>query len=528
MNNKPAHSERSPFARPFVALLLAGLATLSGPLLAQNSAAPTAPEDYVPLDDEGLDTLVGPIALYPDDLLSIVLPASTYPLQIVQAARFLDALEDDPSLEPDIEWDNSVVALLNYPEVLRMMDADLDWTWQLGEAVLAQQADVIDAVQDFRDRAYLAGNLATDDRQVVTETDGVIEIAPADPEVVYIPYYEPERVVVVQPRPVYYYYPSPYPLYYYPYPYGYHFSTGFFWGVTSAFSIGWHTHYFNVYHHSHLGHPYYAYDYYTPFYYRRGINININLNHESHIWQAGRSRGARPRYGRPETRVTRSREGYARDLAETGAVRVSSGSRTTLSRRVRPAGTVDGTTRSGTSLNQRPGVTRATRSNPARSPDVQLGQRSEVSSRASNGNGNLRTSTGRQPVTSRQRRVTGSVAGRPAQPTRPRAVTSEQGRVIGSVAGRPAQPARPSTTVTRAQPPRTTTRSAPSRNSGTQVTVRTSQPRTNQSRTTTVQRTPSRQNPPTFGGVARSRGSSNSRSSSTRTTSRQPAGRRTR
>ncbi len=93
-------------------------------------------EAIEPLSLEQLDTLVAPIALYPDALVGIVLPASTYPLQVVQAARFLEARAADDSLKPDPEWDDSVVALLNYPEVLELMDDDLDWTRRLGEAVL--------------------------------------------------------------------------------------------------------------------------------------------------------------------------------------------------------------------------------------------------------------------------------------------------------------------------------------------------------------------------------------------------------
>ena len=106
-----------------------------------------------------LADLVGPVALYPDDLLANVLPASTYPLEIVPAARFLDELEDDASLKPDEDWDDSVVALLNYPDVVRMMNDDIDWTWRLGEAVISQQDDVIAAVEQCRDRADAAGNL---------------------------------------------------------------------------------------------------------------------------------------------------------------------------------------------------------------------------------------------------------------------------------------------------------------------------------------------------------------------------------
>lgn len=255
-----------------------------------------------------LETLVGPIALYPDDLIGIVLPASTYPLQIVQASRFREQQAVDASLQPDDEWDNSVVALLNYPEVLELMDTNIDWTWALGEAVLAQQADVMDAIQDFRARAYEADNLQSDERQIVTQNEGVIEIAPADPEVIYIPYYEPERVVVVQPQPAYYYYANPYPVYYYPYPlgysFGYHFGYGFFWGVTSIFDIGWHNHYVHVYHHSHYSHPYYHHTYYAPYYARHSVNVN----QVTHVWRPYEHRAARPHVG--HGRVVASREGY--------------------------------------------------------------------------------------------------------------------------------------------------------------------------------------------------------------------------
>jgi len=230
-----------------------------------------------------LEELVGPIALYPDDLLAIVLPASAYPLEIVQAARFLEALENDPSLEPDEDWDDSVVALLNYPDVVRMMDDDIDWTWRLGEAVLAQQAELIAAVEAFRDRAYAAGNLRSDDKQNVSVDDGVIEIVPVDDEIIYVPYYEPAEVVVYQPRTVYYYYPEPYPVYYYPYPAGYHFHSGFFWGVTTAFTIGWPNHYLHVYHPSYWGHPYYGRYYYGHYYRRPSITVYntwyVNGNH---------------------------------------------------------------------------------------------------------------------------------------------------------------------------------------------------------------------------------------------------------
>ena len=207
-------------------------------------------EEIPLMSDVDLEVLVGPIALYPDDLLAIVLPASAYPLQLIDAARFLEELEADSSLKPDPDWDDSIVALLNYPEVIELLNEDIDWTWRLGEAVVAQQGDVVLAVETFRDRAYTAGNLKSDDYQNVTRDEGVIEITPVVEDVIYVPYYEPERVVVYQPRPVYYYYPRSYPVYYYPYSSAYEFDRGYFWGVTTAFTIGWMSDSLHVYHHS--------------------------------------------------------------------------------------------------------------------------------------------------------------------------------------------------------------------------------------------------------------------------------------
>ncbi len=292
-----------------------------GNVIGKHQASPAAIEPVVGNEDipllskTDLEELVGPIALYPDDLLAIVLPASAYPLQIVDAARFLEALEEDPSLEPDPEWDDSVVALLNYPEIIEHLNEDIDWTWRLGEAVVAQQTDVVAAIERFRDRAYAAGNLKSDSYQNVSRSDGVIEITPVADDVIYVPYYEPERVVVYQPRPVYYYYPRAYPVYYYPYAAGYHFDRGYFWGVTTAFSIGWLSDSLHVYHHSYHGHPYYGWTYRDRWWYRRptinvynttyvrNTNITINRYYEGDRWQPRRDR----RHYADRVRVTRNR-----------------------------------------------------------------------------------------------------------------------------------------------------------------------------------------------------------------------------
>jgi hypothetical protein len=299
----------------------------------QVEAAPVAGEEELPvLSAAELEELIGPVALYPDDLLAIILPASTYPLQIVQAARFLEDLEKDSSLKPDDDWDDSVVALTNYPEVVEMMSEDLDWTWRLGEAVVAQQTDVITAIETFRDRAYAAGNLKSDDFQKVSEEDGTIHITPVEEDVIYVPYYEPERVVVYQPRPVYYYYPRSYPVYYYPYPAGYAFNYGYFWGVTTAFSIGWHSHYLHTWHHSYYGHPYYGRHYYNNWWYRRPdihvynnyyVRDRHNVSHDRYrrgdTWQPRTRRTVRSSdqrltrtryYPNADTQSTRSRDSY--------------------------------------------------------------------------------------------------------------------------------------------------------------------------------------------------------------------------
>ena len=258
-----------------------------------------------------LADLVGPIALYPDDLLAIVLPASTYPLQLVQADRFLEDLEGDPSLQPDESWDDSIVALVNYPEVVELLTDDLDKTWRLGEAVVAQQADVVAAVEAFRDRAYATGNLQSDTHQTVSQNEGVIEITPVEEDVIYVPYYEPERVVVYQSRPAYNYYPTAYPVYYYPYAAGYSFNHGFFWGVTTAFTIGWYTDSLHVYHHSYHGHPYYGHSYGNHYWYRQpDIYSHNNYYYNSHSYNGHSYNGHsydRYRHGdhwRPQSRST--------------------------------------------------------------------------------------------------------------------------------------------------------------------------------------------------------------------------------
>lgn len=290
----------------------------------QDTSGAVGAEGIPLLEPAELEQLVGPIALYPDDLLAIVLPASTYPLQVVQAARFLEALESDPALEPDPDWDDAIVALVNYPEIVDLLNEDLDWTWRLGEAVAAQETDVVRAVERFRNRAYAAGNLKSDGYQTVREDEGLIEITPVSDDIIYVPYYEAERVVYRQPYRAYHYYPTAYPVYYYPYPSSYGFHSGFFWGVTTAFTIGWHSDHLRVFHHSYRGHPYYGRSYWDRWWYRRPTihvhnHIYVGDHRPSHVDRYVRGDRWRPsrrlhvRHAERDT-YTRSRGYYKRDF----------------------------------------------------------------------------------------------------------------------------------------------------------------------------------------------------------------------
>jgi hypothetical protein len=147
-----------------------------------------------------LSQMLAPIALYPDDLLSQVLMASTYPLEVVEADRWvkqnpmLTGANLDEALK-DKDWDTSVKALCHVPTVLALMSDRLEETTDLGNAFLAQESDVMAAIQDLRRSAYDEGNLVSNDKQkVVFRSDGTIVIEPADPQIVYVPYYDTNYV----------------------------------------------------------------------------------------------------------------------------------------------------------------------------------------------------------------------------------------------------------------------------------------------------------------------------------------------
>ena len=214
----------------------------------QTAAAPP----YAQQTPEQWQQLVAPIALYPDSLVAQILAASTFPEQVVQADRWVqshpdlkgDALGQAVDQQP---WDPSVKALAAFPSILGNMDKNLSWTSSLGDAYYNQQQDVMDAVQVMRQRAQAAGNLKTTPQQTVTAQGSTVAIEPANPDVVYVPAYDPWLVYgyPVLPWPGWY----PYPGIWYDGPYlsfgigfGIRFFAGFGWGWPH-WGFDWHNRY---------------------------------------------------------------------------------------------------------------------------------------------------------------------------------------------------------------------------------------------------------------------------------------------
>jgi hypothetical protein len=256
-------------------LLLPTVAIASAPALADTT--PSSPgKDASSFTAEQLEQMVAPIALYPDSLLMQILMASTYPLEIVQAQRWR---EKNPALKEKAleealksqEWDPSVKSLCGFPDVLKRMSENLDWTQDLGDAFLGQQAAVTDAVQRMRGKAYEAGQLKTTSQQTVTQQpDKIIVIQPASPEVVYVPTYSCTVVYGSYWHYPYYYYPA---YYYAPPGYGaMMFTAGFVWGAAMWGGCRWgwgHTHvHIDVHHYNNFN---------------RNTNINVNVNKNTNI-----------------------------------------------------------------------------------------------------------------------------------------------------------------------------------------------------------------------------------------------------
>jgi hypothetical protein len=215
--------------------VLLSMTAVAQPVAQEATKAPT-------FKPEELEQIVAPIALYPDSVLAQVFMASTYPLEIVQAARWSKEHPDvkGDALQKEMQkqsWDASVKSLTYFPDVLAMMNEKLDWTQKLGDAFLAQQKDVMDAVQRLRAKAKAEGNLESSKEQTVrtepapagASTTTIIYVEPADPQVVYVPTYNPVVVYGAWPYPAY-------PPYYY-YPPGYVAATSFF-SFTFGVAVG--------------------------------------------------------------------------------------------------------------------------------------------------------------------------------------------------------------------------------------------------------------------------------------------------
>lgn len=218
-------------------------------------AGPAQAQEAAVFSQAELDQMLAPVALYPDPLLSQILMAATYPLEVVEAQRWTLA---NPSLRgadalqavESMGWDPSVKSLLVYPRILQTMSSQLQWTQRLGDAFLGQQAQVMDTVQALRKKAYAAGNLVSNAQDQVLLEGDAIRIVPADSQLAFVPYYDPG--VVYGP----WWWPDYPPVYWSPWPgYAYvpGFGQGFLWGaglvVGADFLFGnfdWQHHHVNV------------------------------------------------------------------------------------------------------------------------------------------------------------------------------------------------------------------------------------------------------------------------------------------
>ncbi|HTY61700.1 MAG TPA: DUF3300 domain-containing protein [Acidobacteriota bacterium] len=227
-----------------VAFTVLGSVTISGaqgqPSPAQEQQSQTVPAAQQMLSTDQLDNLVAPIALYPDPLLSQILVASTYPIEVVEASQWLQRnknLQGQAAVDAAKQqsWDPSVQALVAVPDALEKLNQDIRWTTDLGNAFLGQESDVMSAVQRMRLRAQANGRLASTAQQnVITQDQGgqqVVVIEPADPDVIYVPAYDP---FYVWGPPVYGFYP---PLFYPAFGFG--FGTGYDLGYCFAGWGGW-------------------------------------------------------------------------------------------------------------------------------------------------------------------------------------------------------------------------------------------------------------------------------------------------
>jgi hypothetical protein len=277
-------------------ILIAGAMALAGSLPAQDAPAATPPAPN--LTSQELENLVAPIALYPDPLLGQVLAAATYPVELVEAQQWLETVGDlsgqalmDAARQQD--WDPSVQALVAMPDVMNLLTQDIRWTTDLGNAFLAQEGDVMSAVQRMRQRAQDNGKLQSNEQETVTTNydngQTVIEILPANPQVIYVPAYDPYYVYGYGAWPSLYY------------PDGYWFgpgiNIGFYFGGWSGWTYGgwgwgwrpnWFAHNIYVNHHFFNRYGYHYRDF--------GGRHNVWAHNPSHRMGAGYPRNVAGRY----------------------------------------------------------------------------------------------------------------------------------------------------------------------------------------------------------------------------------------
>jgi len=274
------------------------------------SAQALSEHRYIQQSPEQLQQLVAPIALYPDSLVAQILAASTFPEQVVEADRWVQA---HPDLKGDAlghavdqqPWDPSVKALTAFPSVLGNMDKNLAWASSLGDAYYNEQAKVMDAVQTMRRRAEQAGNLQTTPQQTVTSQKSTIVIEPATPEVVYVPAYDPWLVYgdPIVAWPGWY----PYPGIWYEGPYlswGIGFDIGFFGG----FGWGW-SHWGFDWHHRYAVYDHNRYFSHSTTFYNRNTFYRGESARGEHFNQPA---------GRPFNGDNRAARGYAEARGQSG------------------------------------------------------------------------------------------------------------------------------------------------------------------------------------------------------------------
>lgn len=237
----------------------------TGSLSAQDEVpVPPPTPDYQPLTDPQLDQLLGPIALYPDPLTAQILPAATQPTQIVLADRYILSGGDTNQIDQQ-PWDASVRGLAHYPTVLKWMDDNLNWTTELGQAFLNQQQDVMSSIQRLRATAQSLGNLPSTPQQQVVVNPTYIEIIPTDPQIIYVPVYDPTVIYYQQP------FGSPFIT----------FGFGFGVGLWLNHDCDWGHRNIVVWSRSHPRPPNFWHE---PPHQRSTVFINNNNNNYTHVW----------------------------------------------------------------------------------------------------------------------------------------------------------------------------------------------------------------------------------------------------